>query len=138
MPYKGNSSYLYAAFATPETMVKNAQEVLEKVEYDTMIGIGLSGTLVVPLIARAMGKNFAIVRKPNDSNHRERAVEGYVGESWIFVDDFVSSGATLERVKAEIKNLQAGQPYGWDAFETKYIGTYQYARGNFIADGGYF
>lgn len=138
MPYKGNSSYLHAAFETPEIMVTKATEVLDGVEFDTMIGTGLSGTLVVPLIARALGKAFAIVRKANDSSHRERAVEGNVGERWIFVDDFVSSGETLNRVKEEIKNLQAGQPYGWDKFDTEYIGTYQYARNNFVVDGGYF
>lgn len=138
MPYKGNSSYLEGAFETPEFMISKATKVLDGIEFDTMIGTGLSGTLVVPLIARAMGKAFAIVRKPNDSSHRERAVEGYVGERWIFVDDFVSSGDTLNRVKEEIKNLQNGQPFGWDKFNTEYIGTYQYARYNFVKADGYF
>lgn len=133
MNYKGNSSYLHAAFEKPEIMVAKATKVLEGVDFDTMIGTGLSGALVVPLIARAMNKAFAIVRKENDSSHRERAIEGTIGDRWIFVDDFVSSGATLNRVKEHVKNAQGGQPYGWDAFATEFAGTYQYARDSFVS-----
>lgn len=138
MGYKGNSSYLFAAFVETDVMVAEATRVLKNVDYDTMIGTGLSGGLVVPTLARIFGKRFALIRKPGDSNHRERAIEGEVGDRWIFVDDFVSSGSTLNRVKQEIFEAQKGQPYGWDAFTTAYVGTYQYARKCFVPDGGYF
>ncbi len=38
------------------------------------------------------------MRKPNESGHSTEDVEGTLGRRWVFVDDFVSSGATLQRV----------------------------------------
>lgn len=138
LQYRGYSSYLTSAFASAEELVKQAQRILDGVEYDTMVGTGLSGGLVVPALARLLNKEFALIRKSGDSSHREREVEGSLGDRWIFVDDFVSSGDTLARVRAAIDNAQKGQPYGWDAFKTEYVGTYQYARSNFVRSGGYF
>jgi len=135
MPYTGYSSYLTSAFETTEEMVSKAKNVLDGVDFDTMVGTGLSGGLVVPLLARMLDKKFALIRKSGDSSHREREVEGSVGERWIFVDDFVSTGATLERVQLTMKDVQKGQPYGWEAFTTEYAGTYQYARSNFVRPG---
>jgi hypoxanthine phosphoribosyltransferase len=102
-------------------------------DFDTMVGTGLSGALVVPTLARATKKLFAIVRKDDDLlSHHETKVEGTIGERWIFVDDFVSSGATLRRVVQAIRRQVDGynQRYG-DATAGKhhirYVGRYTYA-----------
>jgi adenine/guanine phosphoribosyltransferase-like PRPP-binding protein len=135
--YKGNSSYLSSAFLSTDLLVKRAETVLAGVEYDTMIGIGLSGGLVVPTLARLLNKEFALIRKDGDSSHRERTVEGTIGERWIFVDDFVSSGETLRKVKLKMEEVAKGNSYGWTGFTTTFVGTYQYARENFLRPGQY-
>lgn len=115
-------SYSSEAFGESTKLIHDAQEQLEGVDYDTMIGTGLSGALVVPIFARAMGKKFAIVRKPNDSSHSYSQFEGEIGERWLFVDDFVATGATFYRVQTVINELSArfGSP-------TKLVGRYEYS-----------
>lgn len=124
--YQSNSSYLSKAFSSTNELVENALKALKGVEYDTMIGRGTSGLLVIPLLARALNKHFAIVRKPNDASHKETDIEGTIGDRWIFVDDFVSSGSTRDRVR-EAVNLEQNRSQGksWE-FSTTYMGTYEY------------
>lgn len=125
--YALNSSYLRSAFKPTEVLVQNAVQTLEGVEYDTMIGSGTSGLLVIPLLARALKKEFAIVRKPNDSSHREVDIEGTIGGKWIFVDDFVASGATRTRVKTAVEEAQRKLD-----FTSEFLGTYEYDKQNWV------
>ena len=131
--YKSNSGYLQKAFRPTNEIVEDALKTLKGVEYDTMIGSGTSGLLVIPLLARALDKHFASVRKPNDASHKECDIEGVIGDRWIFVDDFISSGATLDRVQKAVKyeqNQAFGRPW---AFSTIYAGAYQYHWGTFLS-----
>src|SRR6266498_3813511 len=98
--------YLEPAFAPDRILLRAARE-LRGVDFDTMVGTGLSGTLVVPILARAMGKKFLIVRKGDDvHNHSPyRRVVGTLGAKWLFVDDFVATGKTLRHVKDTIRAL---------------------------------
>ncbi|HEU0252829.1 MAG TPA: phosphoribosyltransferase [Pyrinomonadaceae bacterium] len=133
--YQNHSSYLKAAFSPTNELVENALKALQGIDYDTMIGRGTSGLLVVPLLARALDKHFAIVRKPNDASHKECDIEGTIGGKWIFVDDFISTGETRQRVRDAVQEAQR-QAYGrsW-AFTTEYIGTYEYHFKRFLPDG---
>lgn len=87
-------SYSFKAFDEPEALILAARQALKDVTYDTMVGRGLSGALVVPILARALGKKWAIVRKPGDGSHSTSRFEGEIGRRWIFVDDFIASGNT--------------------------------------------
>jgi hypothetical protein len=127
--YQMYASYLDEAFGDADTLVRNAEKTLKDVDYDTMVCTGLSGTLVVPWLARALGKYFAIVRK-GESNHSGFTIEGTIADRWLFVDDFISSGNTRERVTQEIDTCSKSN---YAPFVTKYVGTYQYAR--YDADG---
>lgn len=71
------------------------------VTYDTLIGTGLSGALVVPYLAVNMKLHWAIVRK-NETHHSSNQVEGSIGRRWLFVDDFISTGSTYGRVRTEV------------------------------------
>lgn len=71
------------------------------VTYDTLIGTGLSGALVVPYLAVNMKLHWSIVRK-NETHHSSNQVEGSIGRRWLFVDDFTSTGGTYERVRTEV------------------------------------
>src|SRR5574338_1153348 len=94
------SSYLESAFNP--NLIKFARKELRKIEFDTLIGVGLSGSIVVPLLANKLNKYFAIVRKENDSNHAEYSIEGSIGNKWIFVYDFIDSGDTFHYVKNKV------------------------------------
>lgn len=114
------TSYLYVALGDPAELVYDAMKKLKDVEFDTMIGRGLSGALVVPLLARAMSKHFAIVRKDNDGSHSESRIEGRLGSKWLFVDDLICSGTTfkftLDRVK-EAKQMEFAGMYMYGSNE---------------------
>lgn len=122
--YQMYASYLDAAFGDAGKLVANAKQTLTDVDFDTMVCTGLSGTLVVPWLARELGKYFAVVRK-GESNHSGFTIEGTIGDRWIFVDDFISTGKTRERVTQEIDTCSKSN---YAPFVTKYVGTYQYAR----------
>lgn len=94
--------WLDHAWASEEAILFRFMEVSEKFDipqdFDTLVGVGVSGAVVVPTLARLLGVDFAIVRKENDGSHGWNKVEGVVGKKWLFVDDLVSSGATVRRV----------------------------------------
>lgn len=110
-------SYMKEAFGDPIKMISRASLSLRGVNFDTMIGRGLSGALAVPTLARALGKHWAIVRK-DDGSHSYDRVEGSIGERWVFVDDFVSTGKTM---RATMREVRAACP------TTTLVGVYQYA-----------
>lgn len=120
-----HASYLHEAIFRPEVIEQRARELLAGIEYDTLVGTGLSGALVLPALARALGKTFAVVRKPDNSHSRER-VEGSLGRRWVFVDDLIFSGDTLTRVRTEIAAIS--QSYG---HATEYVGAFLYHHNRF-------
>jgi hypothetical protein len=92
-----------------------------------MVGTGLSGSLVVPILANAFGKDFMITRKPGDSHHHGSAVaEGDFNDSgrWLFVDDGIGTGTTYRRTR-QLVNKMASE-YG---ITDKYVGAYLYGHG---------
>lgn len=117
--------YLEKAFAPG--LIEDARARLAGIDFDTMVGTGISGALVVGVLGRALGKNFAVVRKENDtvmSNHSGHAIEGLLGKRWVFVDDLIASGATRARVLRVVKETDD---------ETKFVGTYTYGDGGYTA-----
>lgn len=91
---KHGVNYLAAAMGDPAELVYRAMKNLSDANFDTMVGRGLSGALVVPMLARAMNKWFAIVRK-GESCHSTSMLEGRLGDRWLFVDDLICSGSTF-------------------------------------------
>jgi hypothetical protein len=120
------------------------------IEFDTIVGRGSSGMLIVPLVAQILGKKWFIVRKDEEvqSSHDSSCKwMGDLGNRWIFLDDFCSSGQTFRKVrdgvKAAVKEATASyQSFGYPpdgskgrmdwytytrpAFETELVGYYQY------------
>lgn len=129
--YRCHSTYLERAFGNIETIANDMLETVQNVEFDTMVGTGLSGTLVVPSLARMFGTYWAIVRKES-TPHSNNTVEGEIGRKWLFVDDFISSGVTLHRVQKVISGLTTSIDDGYGTwprtvpYPTEYVGTYQY------------
>lgn len=95
-----------ALFNLPE-VIETARERLANVDFDTLVGTGFSGGVVIPALALAMDKKFVLIRKEtDDSHHGGGQLLGELGRRWIFVDDFVSSGITRRRVVNKI-NVEA-------------------------------
>jgi orotate phosphoribosyltransferase len=115
------------AFNDPITMLTQAMRGLEGIQFDTLVGRGISGCMAAPIIARAMSKNFLIVRKENDGSHSGSAAEGSIGSRWIFVDDCISSGNTQRACMAVVERL---------APKAVYVGAWLYQTGNY-AELGY-
>lgn len=114
------NSYFSKLFTNPDDVIKDARKLLKNVDFDTMVGMGLSGSLVIPRLAEALGKQWFIVRK-SDNSHACNKGEGRIGHKWLFVDDFIASGDTRQRVKNTIRDLS--EKYN---FPTEYVGTYTY------------
>lgn len=104
-------------------IIEDAQANLAGVEFDTLVGTGFSGGVVIPALALSMGKNFLLIRKESDDSHHGPGLSiGNLGERWIFVDDFVSLGRTKERVFRKVV-----EGAYWREHDTKYVGDYLYA-----------
>lgn len=68
-----------------------------------LVFTGLSGILVGILVATETRRPFAIVRKENESSHG-LPVEGHTFSKYVIIDDFISSGNTIDRILEEVKN----------------------------------
>lgn len=122
-----------AIFKLPE-VIETAQERLTGVDFDTMVGTGFSGGVVIPALALAMGKKFVLIRKEtDDSHHGGGRLLGELGQRWIFVDDLVSSGRTRKRVIEKIANA-VGEFN--DRVNSEMVGQYLYA--NYSEEGPVF
>jgi orotate phosphoribosyltransferase len=124
---RSHAAYLDAAINNPDTVLALARDKLQGVDYDTLIGTGLSGALVLPMLARGLGKEFAVVRKA-DNSHSGIKVEGSLGERWVFVDDLIASGATLAYARDQVCThaRKAGHT-------TAYVGAFLYHSGRYAA-----
>ena len=124
--------YMDDAVFNLEAVINRAKKDLAGVEFDTLVGTGFSGGIVIPSLALALGKSFVLIRKEtDDSHHGKGRLLGQLGRKWIFVDDFVSSGRTRRRVIDKINEEAA-----YYEFETEIVGQYMYM--NRFEQGPYF
>lgn len=125
------------------------------VKYDTIVGRGSSGMLIVPVLARILRKKFLVVRKDEEvaSSHSTGSrVLGDLGKRWIFVDDFCSSGKTFRETRRGVEDAvrDANNVYisdRWDenlrrwvkpereTIETELVGWFEYQAGR--SDSGF-
>ncbi len=122
------SPYLSDAFEAQERIVKTAKNELDGVEFEAFVGMGLSGSIMAPLLAFVMGKRFAIVRKKDHARSHSATPHGIESgmrehDRWLFCDDFISSGATRLTVIERINAHHVG--------EVAYVGDYLYAAGGY-------
>lgn len=135
-----NISYTPAAFQDLNPLINQMRTNLIKYDvadddFDSIVGRGLSGSLVIPHIARVLGKEWAIIRKPSESSHAIAPFEGTIGEKWLFVDDFLSTGNTLrETIRGVTQSVKWYQE--WRSFlitQPLFIGAYQYDKREYMS-----
>lgn len=129
------ANYLTRALATTEVLAADARKHLAGVEFDTLVGIGVSGAVVVPRLAEALGVNWVVARKPNDGSHSSRPAEGRLGKRWVFVDDLRATGRTEQTVREQIAKVDYSS--GGAPVETEYVGTYLYGGVRGLHDAGF-
>jgi adenine/guanine phosphoribosyltransferase-like PRPP-binding protein len=123
-----HASYLSNLFEDPAGTVARFRAKVRHVDFDTLVGTGLSGALAAQLLAQSVSCHFAVVRKSGESTHSNNTVEGVIGKRWLFVDDLVASGETRSRVKAAMQSFC--DEHG---FESVYVGDYLYYGNTFRA-----
>lgn len=120
-----HSQYLTRAF-DPDYLEREFKRLVSDdpaVDYDVLVGTGLSGALALSALrARIPGLPIALIRKASDSEHAMYQVESTIELQsepvrWLFVDDLVSSGSTLDRVKRVMRAQFPG---------SKYVGRFLY------------
>jgi hypothetical protein len=100
------SSYLQDAM-DPRQLPRLVRELkaailADGVQFNAIAFRGMSGALVAPLLALTMKKGVIVCRKESEQSHAD-AVEGHLeGGPYIIVDDFVSSGRTVQAIIAAI------------------------------------
>lgn len=105
-------------------VIEKAKKDLAEVDFDTMVGTGFSGSIVIPSLALVMGKKFVLIRKETDDSHHGRGrLLGDLGKRWIFVDDFILSGKTRERVIKKVAEALDDAPESQDC---TMVGQYMY------------
>ena len=118
--------YLCIPMESPQSLIDDSKPFLENLDFDTMIGTGLSGTIATIILANHYKKKYSIVRKNTDtSNHGWHKVEGIIGKKWIFIDDLIDTGSTFYYVRAEMKNIE-DLYYADPDTRIEYIGRYLY------------
>lgn len=112
-----------ALFDLPD-VIEKAKKDLAEVDFDTLVGTGFSGGIVIPALALAMGKQFVLIRKEtDDSHHGKGRMLGNLAARWIFVDDFISSGRTRNRV---IEKVTEALDDALEPHDSTMVGQYMY------------
>ncbi|QDM55934.1 phosphoribosyltransferase [Gordonia phage Trax] len=104
----------------PAYLKMAAEHCLAGIDFDTVVGIGVSGAVALPVTSLATGKRMLVLRKPGVSAH-SKAHTGSLGRAWVFVDDFIGGGSTFEGVREQVGKL-AYQ----NNFETRFVGAFLY------------
>lgn len=96
------------SFESRARIVEKFGELVQDVAFDAIVVSGTSGLILGGLLAQQYKKNLIVVRKNGHTTHTSRLIEGaFVPDETnrcVFVDDFVDSGATVERVFRAIKD----------------------------------
>lgn len=104
------TTYLHGCF-TGKQLMKHINGVVKALQpycnkFDSIAFRGMSGALVGPAVAATLDKEMIMVRKPKTS-HSIHVVEGFIAsQSYVIVDDFVSSGATVSATIGAINSWQ--------------------------------
>jgi adenine/guanine phosphoribosyltransferase-like PRPP-binding protein len=111
-PVYQTAGYIEAAFHPKfsELLMKLAIQAKEKfAPFEVVVGMGMSGALVVREFADFTDASAGILRKPQDDSHAVCLSPPYLFEgpasvrSYVIIDDLVCSGETLRAIQERMK-----------------------------------
>ena len=99
-----DSEYLSLHGETLRNTTKKVRSIIKKnnLRFTSIAFRGMSGALVAPAVAAALGKNLVLVRKRSEGCHTIRVVEGEQSGNYIIIDDFIETGRTCKTIISEI------------------------------------
>lgn len=93
-------------------------------DFDAIACRGTSGLLVGPMLAHKFDKHLIVIRKSTENSHSSRLIEcDDTVRKYIIVDDFASSGATIEAIVNDINECKNSW-YMPGLFDFIYVGCY--------------
>lgn len=106
-----HSPYLNDAITDAKGIVERTLESCDPDSFDAICVTGVSGMLIGPILAYLLDKRLAVVRKTRANSHAECEVEHNfeAGDRWIFVDDLIASGETIQRVQNAMLYADLGE-----------------------------
>jgi hypoxanthine phosphoribosyltransferase len=121
-----SGSYTKSAYADRVTeLLNNAEMQLigQDIDFDSMVGTGHSGLLVLPILARHFDVPFFALRKDGISSHNSAQPygDGRIGRKWILIDDVSVTGGTIKFAQNRIARV-----CNMNNWKTEYVGTYLY------------
>jgi len=129
-----SASYL-SFFSNRRGVIKEAKKVLKDKPFDSILCTGVSGLSVAAVMCYILGKNLMYCRKNKDC-HSTYDVEGLIlngskdfVNDILFLDDFCSSGETLNR--AITKTMEAYKNHK-PKTKARIVGAYLYNHNSFI------
>jgi adenine/guanine phosphoribosyltransferase-like PRPP-binding protein len=81
-----------------EPIIDHAVNCLKDIDFETLVFRGFSGAVVGPAVALQLKKTWVLVRKPGDSAHSCRRMEGGVTGRYVVLDDFIDTGSTIRAI----------------------------------------
>lgn len=134
----GYSSHMYHPLTLREYAVDLSHSLpalMAKHNADTIVVTGKSGMALAFATMMLMPFNLCVVRKRGDGSHGNR-IEGPSGHRvsrYVILDDFISSGNTVETIRAEL--IELAQQSGKDEPEPVAIVEYTKTRSDYCDRG---
>ena len=102
-----------ADFLTPTKLRKAVQKCVRiirkrKLKFDAIAFRGLSGAVVAPMVALALKKTLIAVRK--NRSHGIKVCGDLGAQSYLIIDDFISSGETVRKIVTSIERASLDEP----------------------------
>lgn len=140
MIYSGHQYHLDDLATTVAIATDNLLAHLS--EFDFIVVTGVSGTIVGAPVAIALCVPLVVIRKKDDTSHDSQDVVNYgqaIGR-YLFLDDFVSAGTTLNYVRDRLaQRLMVGIDSMWKPPEPEsppvYACRYMYDDKQFVTAG---
>lgn len=114
LPVSRHNYFSGLVLANQEAFVRKWRKALKDEDFDTFVVRGMSGAIAGGILARSLKKNLFVIRKESDNSHDGSPAFGTMGSRWVFLDDFVSSGATFFEVWDFIQK-EFGTEHDYDA-----------------------
>jgi orotate phosphoribosyltransferase len=102
-------------------------------EFDSIVVTGVSGLIVGAPVALALGMPLVIIRKQDEQAHTSlNPGIGLIGYRYLFLDDFMSSGATRNRVATTV-NADWEKTNWINSSKPEMVAEYFYCHGVYTA-----